>query len=369
LLAVGSDGFVTLLRWSGTAWVPLSTVVSSNGVPGDRFGIDTTLSDDGRTLAVAAREEASAATGINGDQLDRSARGAGAVYIFELDGGDWRQTTYVRASNTAPFDAFGWALALSGDGQTLAVSARERHVSPAVYAGAVSVFRRTGATWAEDGYLVSTPSTWRFGDAVALSHDGTVLVVGSTGDGSDSSGINGVELGAWLPMAGAAHVFRRTAQGWTQEAFVKASQPVQYAIFGITVALSSDGNVVAIGAHNSSAAMLSIGSVTVARHTPAGWALEAEISPPIHRRDFFGWSVALSGDGAVLAVAALGHWPDYPGTAHLYDRLDAGWHLTSSLQSPNAHAGDGFGHSIACAPDAGLMGLATPEGTWTFSRP
>jgi hypothetical protein len=107
---------------AGTTWSQQAYVKASNTNAGDRFDA-VTLSADGNTLAVAARREASAAQGINRDQLDNTAAAAGAVYVFRRADTAWSQQAYVKASNTGPGDLFGLSLALSGDGRTLAVGA------------------------------------------------------------------------------------------------------------------------------------------------------------------------------------------------------------------------------------------------------
>ena len=81
------------------------------------------LSGDGSTLAVASNFEDSGATGINGNEEDESASGAGAVYVFVRNGTTWSQQAYIKASNAAEGDRFGYSLALSDDGSTLAVGA------------------------------------------------------------------------------------------------------------------------------------------------------------------------------------------------------------------------------------------------------
>jgi hypothetical protein len=81
------------------------------------------VSADGSTPAVGAPFEASAATGIHGNQADDSTAGAGAVYVFARSGASWSQRSYVKASNTGTNDSFGWSLALPADGSMLAVSA------------------------------------------------------------------------------------------------------------------------------------------------------------------------------------------------------------------------------------------------------
>lgn len=72
-------------------------------------------------MAVNASFEDSAATGVNGDQTDNSAVGAGAVYVFVRSNGIWQQRAYVKARNTGHADSFGRSVSLVADGNTLAV--------------------------------------------------------------------------------------------------------------------------------------------------------------------------------------------------------------------------------------------------------
>jgi hypothetical protein len=72
---------------------------------------------------VGAALESSAATGINGNQASNAASGAGAAYRFTRSGATWSQVAYVKASNTETNDDFGFSVALTGDGSTLAVGA------------------------------------------------------------------------------------------------------------------------------------------------------------------------------------------------------------------------------------------------------
>jgi hypothetical protein len=74
-------------------------------------------------LAVAAANEDGGSKGINGNQADRSATDAGAVYLFTRTGATWTFQSYVKSSNSEKFDEFGSGIALSRHG-TLAVGAR-----------------------------------------------------------------------------------------------------------------------------------------------------------------------------------------------------------------------------------------------------
>ncbi|EHL21181.1 Integrin alpha beta-propellor repeat-containing protein [Acidovorax sp. NO-1] len=137
---------------------------ASNTGAGDLFGYSVALSGDGTTLAVGAYREDSNATGANGDQGDNSAVDAGAVYVFTRVGSTWSQQGYVKASNTDANDFFGTSLALSGDGNTLAVGATGEDSNAtgingdpvdnsATLAGAVYVFTRSGSTWSQQAYV------------------------------------------------------------------------------------------------------------------------------------------------------------------------------------------------------------------------
>ena len=91
-------------------------------------GVGVAISSDGNTIAVGAPHESSNAKGINGNQSDTSLYDSGAVYVFTRRGNGWEQQAYVKASNADAGAEFGHSVALSADGNTLAV---ERPLGPA----------------------------------------------------------------------------------------------------------------------------------------------------------------------------------------------------------------------------------------------
>jgi hypothetical protein len=93
---------------------PITYLKASNTDGGDEFGYSVAISGD--TIVVGAYEEDSSATGVNGNQQDNSANGAGAAYVFTRDRqGSWSQQAYLKASNTDAEDSFGRSVAISGD--------------------------------------------------------------------------------------------------------------------------------------------------------------------------------------------------------------------------------------------------------------
>src|SRR5919108_293261 len=141
---------------TASPWKQAAYVKASNPRAGAQFGFAVALSGDGSTLAVGSQMEESAATGINGKQDDHSKFGAGAVYVYTRGVAGWSQQAYIKASNTDQDDQFGFNVALSADGNTLAVSAPYEDSAATgingnqadnsmAKSGAVYVFTRRGA--------------------------------------------------------------------------------------------------------------------------------------------------------------------------------------------------------------------------------
>src|SRR5437773_8215017 len=92
------------------------------------------------------------------------------------------------------------------------------------------------------------------GHAVALSGDGNTLAVGAPYENSSAKGVNGNQNDTSLYSAGAVYVFVRRNGTWTQQAYIKASNPGQSDKFGFVVSLSQDGNTLAVSAPNEASA-------------------------------------------------------------------------------------------------------------------
>jgi hypothetical protein len=384
-------------QWSQQAYVK-----ASNTDAYDRFGWSVALSGDGSTLAVGAPVEDSNAVGINGNQADNSASNAGAVYVFVRDGqGQWSQQAYVKASNTDADDRFGHRVALSGDGSTLAVGA-QREASNAVgidgdqadnsasHAGAVYVFVRAGqGQWSQQAYVKAsnTDADDNFGWSVALSGDGSTLAVGAYGEASDAVGIDGNQADNSASEAGAVYMFVRNGQGqWSQQAYVKASNPDPDDRFGHSMALSGDGSTLAVGAYWEASNAVGIdgdqadnsasqaGAVYVfVRDGQGQWSQQAYVKASNTAEiDWFGYSVALSGDGSALAVGAFnedsnavgidGDQADNSatgaGAVYVFVRDGQGqWSQQAYVKASNTDATDRFGSSVALSEDGSTLAV------------
>jgi trimeric autotransporter adhesin len=210
-------GAVYMFTQTGSGWAHQAYLKASNAQSGDQFGFAVALSGDGNTLAVGANFEDSGAAGINGNQADESANGAGAVYVFVRSGATWTQQAYIKASNAGEGDRFGYSLALSDEGNTLSVgtigedsgstgTSGNQADNSAQQAGAVYVFTRSGATWTQQAYLKAsnTQAGDMFGFCVALSADGNTLGVCAYDEDSSAEGIDGDQADNSTNGSGAA---------------------------------------------------------------------------------------------------------------------------------------------------------------------
>jgi len=207
-------GAAYVFRRSGVTWSQEAYLKASNTDAGDFFGCSVSLSDD--TAVVGALFEDSRATGVNGYQSDNNAIRSGAAYIFGRSGGTWSHDAYLKASNTNGEDYFGHSVSVSGD--TVLVGAYwEASKATGVdgdeldnsrpRAGAVYVFRRSGALWSQEAYLKAsnTGTGDQFGHSVSVAGD--TAVIGAICECSGATGVNGDQSDNSALAAGAAYVF------------------------------------------------------------------------------------------------------------------------------------------------------------------
>jgi hypothetical protein len=310
--------------WSQQAYIKASNTgnaaVGDNFAEGDQFGYSIALSDDGNTLAVGAIGEDSNATGINGDQSDNSANQSGAAYVFTRSGTTWSQQAYIKSSMTRPNVLFGYSVAVSENGNTLAVAEYDADRGK----GALYVLTRSAGTWSHQARLQAdnAENGDSLGYSMAISDDGNTIAAGAADEDCLIPGINPAGCDKDQPMdnsSGAAYVFVRNGATWTQQAFLKSSNPAKQDWFGVRIAISGDGNTVAVGAPNEDSASKGIngkqddnnaaeaGAVYYFTRTGATWVQQAYVKASNTRAgDEFGTSLALSGDGRTLLVGARG---------------------------------------------------------------
>jgi hypothetical protein len=255
----------------------------------------------------------------------------------------------------------GSSLAVSQDGSTVLVGGIGEGA-----AGAAWVFTDVGGVWTQQGskLVPSNPSgASDFGDSVALSSDGNVALIGAPLDQNQ---------GATVPQAGAAWVFFRNGTTWSQGSRLIPNNAIvatndHGSFFGGSVALSGDGSTALIGGwfdNNFAGAtwVFSTSGTQIAKLTPTDETGSGA----------FGKAVAISNDGSTALIAGTDQ-----GAAWVFTRSGSTWSQQGLKLTPsdgNAGGGGSFGSAVALSQNGntaliGGSGDSSQDGAaWVFTR-
>jgi hypothetical protein len=406
----------------------------------DFFGGSVAI--DGDTLVVGAYRDTSNASGVNGDQGNNSIYNAGAAYVFIRIGNTWRQQAYLKASNTWKFDEFGHSVAIAGntivigapgvdisateaDGDRSNIFGERRYNSGAAYvftregttwsqqaylrasnsedgdhfgyavsiandtvvigtplaadSGAVYVFTRSDGAWSQQAYLKASNSEVgdKFGFSVSIDND--TVVVGAYREASNSTGVDGDQSDNSVVDSGAAYVFIRSGDTWSQQAYLKASNTNVHNYFGYSIAIANDtvvvgalleeSNAIGINGDQSNHEAPASGAVYVFTRSDSIWSQQAYLKASnTEYGDYFGASVSADRDTVVVGA----HHEINNGTAvnsgaaYVFTRSNNMWNQRAYLK-PSA---DGFvlGWSVAVSGNSIVAGAVGDAGNSFISN-
>lgn len=384
----------------GAGWVQEAYLKASNTDPSDYFGESVAVS--GNTIVVGARGESSQGRGVGAPQGNNLSPDSGAAYVFvrQAGSGSWSQQAFLKSSNADPGDHFGLAVDLHGD--TVLVGALGEDSNSAgvngvqsdnslIVAGAAYVFVRSGGVWTQQAYLKASNPDPGDGFGMSVAVFGDRVAIGARGESGSSSGVNGPQVDNAMSRSGACYVFKRTAGIWSQEAYVKASNPNPVAGFGFSVALSGDALVVGVpweanaasgvGADQSDWSAWGTGAAYVFRHDGATWHQEEYLKAAnAGFDDRFGRSVAISGDLILVgapqedgAGAGLGGDSSLDsvsnsGASYLFQKGAGGWAQVAYIKSSNPAPADQFGYAVGLTESDVIVG-AVYEDSGLLSDP
>jgi hypothetical protein len=329
---------------SGSTWTPQAKLTAAEEVGEGRFGRSVALSADGDTAIVGASSN-------NG--------GAGAAWIYTRSGSAWTQQAELTGAGEIGNGLFGWSVALSADGSTALVGGMADHGD----AGAAWVFTRSGETWTQRGSKLTggeESGEGTFGESVALSADGETALVGGRHDNSD---------------AGAAWVFTRSGETWTQQGSkLTGGQESGSGWFGDAVALSSEGDTALIGGLKDDGG---IGAAWVFTRSGETWTQQGSklTGGQESGSGQFGDAVALSSEGDTALIGGLQD-DGGVGAAWLFAPSGSTWSQEGSKLTGGEEVGKGqFGWSVALSAQAGtalIGGIGDSDhagAAWVFTVP
>ncbi len=297
----------------------------------------------------------------------------GWAYIFRFDGSTWGLEHYWGGGVVD--DEYGWSVAISDDTVVAGIPKSDDAdpESPDCNSGSGRVWRYYSSTWHSedlllpDDYLFGRGS--QFGFSVAVC--GEVALVGAVYD--DELGI----------AAGSAYVFRRNDRGtpipnddfWFQEQKLLPDDDadVEADWFGWSVAIS--GDVIVVGAPGDDTAAAYAGAAYVFRRNGSTWQPEAKLLPAgQHSLEWglFGYSVALSGNDLVIGAPWDGENGADSGVAYAFvyglEGSQWAWRLKQRLRANSPTADDWFGYSAAIneAADLVVIGAIGESAAYVF---
>ncbi len=302
---------------------------------GDDFGESVDLSSNGTVLAVGAPYNEPLG-------LTRSAE-YGHVRVYQLVNNVWTQRGGDIDGKLAG-DRAGFSVSLSSNGNVVAVGA--------LNANRVRVYQYISSGWTQLGSdIVGEAAQDGFGFSVSLSSDGTILAVGATHN--DPSG---------RTDAGHARVYQYISGAWTQVGDdIDGAAAGDY--FGSSVSLSSNGNVLAVGARgNDPSGRIDAGHVRVYQlHNLNTWIDLGDDIDGEAAGDQSGVSVSLSGDGFLLAVGANGYSnlsSTYTGHVRVYKFISGSWvQWGSKISGLYRHK---TGSSVSLSTDGSTLAVGEP---------
>jgi hypothetical protein len=285
----------------------------------------------------------------------------GAVWIFALSGGVWsQQGAKLTAVDTDGAAGLGGSVALSSDGSKLVVGAN----LDAANTGAAFVFARDAAgQWAQKGGKL-VPSggigASRWGSSVAISADASVLVAGGPYDNNDQ-GAAAVFVNALAPFPGNAQLIQQGAKLVGAGAAGSAGQ-------GTAVAISKDGNTAAVGGTHDNG---NVGATWVYTRSGAAWSQQGVklVGTGVSGATFQGGALSLSRDGSTLAVGSgngSGAW--------IFVRNGALWSQQARVFGTGGISFSSQGISVALSDDGNTLIMGGHQDNslngaiWVFTR-
>lgn len=308
--------------------------------------------------------------------------GTTKTYSLAVTRNSLAEQAYLKASNAETNDFFGLPVAISGNTLVVADAYDDSNATTvngsetdngAADAGSVFVFvRNDSGNWVKQAYLKASNAEAgdRFGVAVAV--DGDTIVVGASHEDSDATVVNGDGGNDNAQDSGAAYVFVRDASGnWSQQAALRASNGESLDFFGGSVAVSGDTAVIGASSEDGDANGLpNAGAAYVfVRDGSGNWSEEAVLrASDAAAGDQFGYSVSISGDTVAAGAAER---DGTTGAAYIFGRdLLGDWDELTSVTASNAEAGDDFGISVSISDDTVAVGADGESGpangiTWS----
>jgi len=312
-------------------------LLAGDGAAGDWFGSSVSVSDD-MALVGAWRD-------------DDNGTDSGSAYVFVRTGTSWSEEAKLLAGDGAAGNWFGSSVSVSDD---MALVGAWRDDDNGTDSGSAYVFVRSGTSWSQEAKLLAGDGAADDWLGISVSVSGDTALVGASRDDDNGNG------------SGSAYVFVRTGTSWSQEAKLLAGDGAPGNYFGISVSLS--GDTALVGAYNDDDNGGASGSAYVFVRSGASWSEEARLlASDGAGLDYFGYSVSLSGDTALVGADGNDDYGSDSGSAYVFVRTGTSWSEEAKLHASDGAADDHFGRSVSMSGGMALVGAVENDDNGTTS--
>jgi hypothetical protein len=222
-----------------------------------------------------------------------------------------------------------------------------------VFERCVSTFVACSQAWFDRGKLIASDAAEGdfFGFSVAIDGDYAIIGAYLKGIASDTS-------------EGAAYVFERSGDTWTETDKLTTGDAADGDHFGFSVSIG--GNYAIISAFSDDLAGKSKGSAYAFKSNGDAWTEVGKLTASDAADfDFFGKSVAISGDYAIIGAADSDLTGTSEGSAYVFRRSGDTWVEIAKLTANDAAELDFFGESVAISGDYAIIGAFWDDLTGT----
>lgn len=278
---------------------------------------------------------------------------SGQVSVFENNANVWQQKGNAIDGLMAS-DTFGVSVSISANGNTIAAGAPDSNAN-GFESGHVRVFQFQGNNWVQVGNdIIGEALSDHSGYSISLSDDGNRVAIGAPDNGLVANvGSN----------YGQVRVYENQSGNWVQIGDdIDGENPEDNS--GFAVRLNGDGSVVAIGAPNNTNTVQGAGQVRVYALEIDTWVQIGDDIDGVGLNDKFGGAVSLNNQGNILAVGAIDH--NGIGQVRVFENLANTWvQIGSPIDGENI--GDEFGVSVSLNTDGTILAVGARFNTGGLS--
>ena len=279
----------------------------------------------------------------------------GMLVGFSASAQTWEQASKILAGDAQNRDSFGRSVSISGDYAIVGALGED---TGGPNTGAAYIFVRSGNTWVQQAKIQASDK--QAGDlfGISVSISGDYAIVGAWGETTGGE------------YAGAAYIFVRSGTTWTEQAKIQADDIKADDNFGYSVSISGDYAIVgANGGPEGTTSRTASGAAYIFVRSGTTWTQQAKIqADDKEAEDYFGNSVAISGDYAIVGAQGEDTGGSHAGAAYIFARSGTSWTQQAKVQASDKQASNFFGFSVSISGDYAIAGAPGARAAYLFAR-